>query len=124
MCQRVEVGISSTTGWGLGELDRLPARRVFAYATACIEQQARELAREIDVSLISVEAFGGGSALGKRLRRQLRRMLGDAELPAISDREQSAIAEVEREIVREFPFYFDEARLNEVHQAIGRLRLG
>lgn len=96
---------------------------MFAYATACIEQQALELARAIDVSLISVEAFGGGSALGKRLRRQIRRMLGEAELPAISDREQLAIAEVEREIAREFPFYFDEARLNEVHERLGMLRL-
>ena len=107
----------------MSELDRLPAAGVFAYAAACVEQQAAELAQSVDVSLVAVEAFTGGSALRKRLQRQIRRMMGEVSSPMVSAREQAAIAEVEREISRDFPFYFDEARLNELHQALGRLKL-
>ena len=108
----------------MSELDRLPAACVFAYAAACVERQAIELAQSIDVSLVAVEAFTGGGTLRKRLQRQIRRMTGEISSPAISAREQVAIAEVEREIARDFPFYFDDARLNELHQALGRLKLG
>lgn len=105
------------------ELGRLPTRSVFAYAVACLEQQAVELAASIDVALVPVEAFTGGSALRKRLGRDIRRMLGESMQSVFSSDEQAAIAQVEREIVREFPFYLDEQRLNEVHAALGMMRL-
>jgi len=101
----------------------LPARSVFVYAVACLEQQAGELARAIDVALVPVEASTGGSSLRKRFEREIRRMLGDSVLPTVSAAEQAAIAEVEREIARDFPFYFDESRLNKMHDALGMLRL-
>lgn len=102
---------------------QLPARSVFAYAVACLEHQAVELATAIDVALVPVEAFGGGCSLRKRLQREIRRMLGESLQPVVSPVEHEAIAEVEREIAREFPFYFDEPRLNTMHEALGRLRL-
>jgi hypothetical protein len=108
----------------LSDLDRLPARQVFAYGVGCVEQHALELASAIDVSLISVEAYLGGGALRNRMQRRIRRMLGEATQPVLSADEQAAIAEVEREIARDFPFYMDEARLNEVHERLGRLKLG
>jgi hypothetical protein len=102
----------------------LRARSVFAYAVACLEHQAVELAAAVDVALVSVEAFTGGSALRKRLGREIGRMLGESLHSMMSPDEQSAIAEVEREIARDFPFYLDEKRLDEVHEKLGMLRLG
>lgn len=107
----------------MSELEHLPATRVFAYAAACVEHQAAELAESIDVSMVAVEAFSGGSSLRKCLQRRVRRMMGELSQPAMSAAEQAAIAEVEREIAREFPFYLDERRLNEMHDALGMLRL-
>ena len=107
----------------MSELERLPARSVFAYAVGCLEHQAAELAVAIDVALVPVEAFAGGNALRKRLQREVRRMLGEWLRQKVSPDEQAAIAEVEREIARDFPFYFDEGRLSELHEALGMLRL-
>ncbi|HET6882177.1 MAG TPA: hypothetical protein VFI31_18580 [Pirellulales bacterium] len=102
---------------------RLPARDAFAYATACLEQGALELTESIDVALISAEALAGGSSLRKRLLGDIRRMLGESLQLAVSLAEHAAIAEVEREIAREFPFYFDESRLSDLHERYGKLRL-
>lgn len=96
---------------------------MFEYAVAGVEQRAAELAESIDVALVGVEAFSGGSSLRKRMQQQVRRMLGESVQPAVSSAEQAAIAEVEREIAQEYPFYFDEARLSELHERYGRLRL-
>lgn len=104
-------------------MDCLPARSVFAYAVACLEREAAELARSIDVALVPLEASAGGSSLRKRLERDIRRMSGGTLSVALSSVEQIAIAEVELEIAHDFPFYFDEARLNKMHDALGMLRL-
>jgi hypothetical protein len=81
------------------------------------------LARSIDVALVPLEASTGGSSLRKRLERDIRRLSGETLPAAVSAAEQAAIAEIEREIARDFPFYFDEARLNKMHDALGMLRL-
>ena len=107
----------------MSELERLPARGVFAYAVACLEHRAVELATSIDIALVPVEAFSGGSSLRKRLQRQVRRMLGESLPPVVSSIEQAALVEIEREIAREFPFYFDDARLSLMHERLGSLRL-
>jgi hypothetical protein len=102
----------------------LPARCVFAYAVACLEHEAAELAAAIDLALVPVEAFSGGCAVRKRLQREIRRLSGQSLAPVVTAVEQAAIAEVEREIAREFPFYLEASRLNEMHDALGMLRLG
>jgi hypothetical protein len=107
----------------LSELARLSARDAFVYAVACLEQHATELAQSIDVALVPAEAMSGGNSLRKRFAREIRRMAGESLQPVVSTAEQAAIAEVEREIAREFPFYFDESRLGELHERYGRLRL-
>lgn len=107
----------------MSELARLSARDVFVYAVACLEQRAAELAESIDVVLVPVEAMTGGNSLRKRFEREIRRMTGESLQPVASAAEEAAIAEVEREIAREFPFYFNEVRLSELHERYGRLRL-
>ena len=104
-------------------MGRLSARDVFGYAVACLEQQAAELAESIDVALVPVEAMTGGNSLRKRFEREIRRMAGESLRQVVSAAEQAVIAEVEHEIAREYPFYFDEARLRELHERYGRLRL-
>lgn len=101
----------------------LPARVVFVYGVACVERRALELADSMDVALVSAEAISGGGTLRKSLRQRVRWMLGESSRPIASAAERAAIAEVEREIAREFPFYFDDARLSELHERYGRLRL-
>lgn len=101
----------------------LPAREVFVYAALCPEQRAAALAESVDVALVGVEAFSGGSSLRKRFEQRVRRMTGESVQPVVSTTEQAAIAEVEREIAQEYPFYFDNTRLAELHERYGRLRL-
>ena len=96
---------------------------MFAYAIACLEREGAELARAIDVALVPLDASAGGSSFRKRLERDIRRLSGEALPVAVSSADQAAIAEVEREIARDFPFYLDEARLNKIHDALGMLRL-
>lgn len=107
----------------MSELGDLPAREVFVYAVACLEHRAAELVESIDVELVGVEAFSGGCSLRKRFAREIRRMTGELFQPAVSSAEQAVIAEVECEIAREYPFYFNDARLSELHERYGRLRL-
>lgn len=106
----------------MSELARLPASRVFAYAVACLEREAAELARSMDVALVPVEASTGGGSLRKRLEREIRRLSGETLPVVVSAAEQAAIAEIEREIQRDFPFYCNEERLNKMHDALGMLR--
>lgn len=108
----------------MSELDRLTARRVLEYAGACLTREALVLARQMDLALLSAEALAGGARTFQRLQRQVRSMLGvTAATKAMDPQEQAAIAEVEREIASQFPFYRDPRRLNEVHDAVGILRL-
>ncbi|HEX7379658.1 MAG TPA: hypothetical protein VF278_21220 [Pirellulales bacterium] len=102
---------------------KLPAREVFVYGVACIERRALELADSMELALVSAEALSGGHSLRKYLRCEIGQMQGESPRPVASAAEQAAIAEVEREIAREYPFYFDDARLSELHERYGRLRL-
>lgn len=81
------------------------------------------LAESMDVALVSAEALSGGNSMRKQLRSEIQRMFGESPRAAASAAECAAIAEVEREIAREYPFYFDDARLSELHERFGRLRL-
>lgn len=107
----------------MSELDYLTARRVLVYAGACLTREAIVLARQMDLALISAEALAGGGRTFQRLQRQIRGMLGVTAAPTFDPQEQAAIAEVEREIAAQFPFYRDARRLDEVHDAIGLMRL-
>lgn len=101
----------------------LPAREVFVYGTACVEQRALEMSDVMELELVSAEALSGGATIRKSLRQRVRWMLGETPRPVSSAAEQAAIAEVEREIAGEYPFYFDDARLSDLHERYGRLRL-
>lgn len=81
------------------------------------------MAESIDLALVPAEAFTGNSTLRKRLQRDICRMLGETLTPGVSLADHAAIADIEREIAREFPFYFDESRLNQMHERLGSLRL-
>lgn len=107
----------------MSELASLPAREVFVYVVACIERRALELADSMELALVSAEAISGGGSIRKSLRQRVRWMLGESSRSVLAAAEQAAISEVEREIAGEFPFYFDDARLSELHERYGRLRL-
>lgn len=108
----------------MSELERLTARRVLEYAGACLTREAIVLARQMDFALLSAEALAGGGRTFQRLQRQVRGMLGVTSATVTVDpQEQAAIVEVEREIAAQFPFYRDARRLDEVHDAVGLMRL-
>lgn len=108
----------------MSELERLSPRRVLEYAGACLTRDALLLAREIDLAMLSAELLAGGGRTFQRLQRQVRGMLGvTAAATTFDPQEQTAIAEVEREIAAQFPFYRDPRRLKEIHDAIGLMRL-
>lgn len=116
---------------GLDYLDRLPASEVPAYAITAMEREAHETLRWMDLFLIPIEAWAGGRnrPVWQGLRDLALHQLGvtaaarDTRSPEVIEAERLAIAEVEAEIARDFPFYADEDRLDEVHDANGLLRL-
>lgn len=107
----------------MSERDYLTARRVLEYAGACLTREAIVFARQMDLALVAAEALAGGGRAYQRVQRQVRGMLGATAATASDPQEQAAIAEVEREIAAQFPFYRDPRRLNEIHDAVGMLRL-
>lgn len=60
-------------------LDPLPASRVAQYALAALEQEARDLARSIDLFLLPGEAFAGGGAILKSLTGSAKQLSGANE---------------------------------------------
>ncbi len=107
----------------MSELDRLNAQRALEYAGACLTREAIVLARQMEMAMFSAETLAGGSRTFQRLQRQVRGMLGASVAAPLNTEEQAAVAEVEREIAAQFPFYRDPQRLNEIHDAIGLMRL-
>ncbi|HEX5442272.1 MAG TPA: hypothetical protein VFW87_00525 [Pirellulales bacterium] len=107
----------------MSELDRLPARGVMQYGAACLAREALLIARQMDMAMLAAETLAGGSRTLQRLQRQARGMLGVSVAAPLNTEEQAAVAEVEREIAAQFPFYRDPQRLNEIHDAIGMMRL-
>ena len=107
----------------MSELDRLPAGAVFAYAAACLEHRALDLAAWVEVAFVAIEALYGGNTLRKRMERHVRDMLAADSPPTVSNTEQAAVAAIEREISQAFPFYLDDERLNAMHQRFGAMRL-
>lgn len=79
--------------------------------------------RSMQVALLPAEALAGRGAARRQLAREVRRMLGVSIASGPSAAEREAIVEVEREIAVNFPFYRDERRLDEIHDALGLLRL-
>jgi hypothetical protein len=90
------------------------------YGVVCIELRAEILAESVEMALVCAEALAGGGSLRKCVQREIQRMLGESSRPEATAAEQKAIADVEREIAREYPFYFDEERLSELHERYGR----
>ena len=107
----------------MSEIERLAARQTIEYAAACLTREALLLAQQMDLAMLSAEALAGGSRSFQQLQRQVRGMLGATVAAASDPHEQAAVAEVEREIAAQFPFYADPRRLNEIHDAIGLMRL-
>lgn len=107
----------------MSAIERLTARRVVEYAAECLTREALLLAQQMDLALLSGEVLAGGSRSFQYLQRQVRGMLGATNAAASDPKEQAAVAEVEREIAAQFPFYADPRRLNEVHDAVGLMRL-
>lgn len=106
----------------MSEIERLTARQAIEYAAACLTREALLLAQQMDLAMLAAEVVAGGSRSFQHLQRQVRGMLG-ATAMASDPQEQAAVAEVEREIAAQFPFYGDPRRLNEVHDAVGLMRL-
>lgn len=79
--------------------------------------------RAMQVALLPAEALAGRGVARRQLTREVRRMLGVTITSGPSAAERAAIAEVECEIAADFPFYRDERRLDEIHDALGMLRL-
>ncbi len=121
MCQRIDVRIGAVAGWSLSEIGRLPAAEALVYATACVEREALELARQMELFLLPAETFAGGKQIHERLQDGVRRMLGLQANQAIDPRESAAVAEVERELAELYPWYRDPERLNRVWRSYGKL---
>ena len=121
LCERIDVGIGAVAGWSLTDLARLPASKAFVYATACLEREAIELSRQIELFLTPAEAFGGRYEVRKHLQQTVRSLLGGHELADTDPRELEAIAEIERELAEQYPWYADPERLNRVWRDHGKL---
>jgi hypothetical protein len=96
---------------------------VVEYAAGCVEREALSLMRAMQLALLSAEVLAGRGVARRQLAREVRRMLGVTVANSPSAAERQAIAAVEREIAADFPFYADERRLDEIHDALGLLRL-
>ncbi|HJT30854.1 MAG TPA: hypothetical protein VJ783_02225 [Pirellulales bacterium] len=107
----------------MSEIERLTARQTIEYAAACLTREALLLAQQMDVAMLSAETLTGGNRSFQHLQRQVRGMFGATAAAKSNPQEQAAVADVEREIAAQFPFYGDHRRLNEVHDAIGLMRL-
>lgn len=107
----------------MSEIERLTARQAIEYAAACLTREALLLVQQMDLAMLVSEAFAGGGRSFQHLQRQVRGMLPATAAAASDPQEQAAVAEVEREIAAQFPFYADPRRLNEIHDAIGLMRL-
>ena len=79
--------------------------------------------RAMQVALLPAEALAGRGVARRQLVREVRRMVGVTIASGPSAAAREAIAAVEREIAADFPFYRDERRLDEIHGALGLLRL-
>jgi len=110
--------VSATTGWPPSELDRLSATQHMRYAVACLEHEAQRLLREMRLFTLPLECYAGGSEIHDHLRDTAYRMLGlprEAKPGApMTDEEQSnieaGIAEIERELAAQHPWYGDDLR--------------
>jgi hypothetical protein len=98
----------------------MPASSVVSYAVACLERDAIELSKQMDLFLTPAEAFAGKDKIRRGLADSVRRMLGLAKRNAISPEEQAAVAEIEREIAEQFPWAANETSLNQVWRDHGR----
>lgn len=87
---------------------------------ACLERDAIELSKQIDLFLTPAEAFAGKDKIRKGLAESVRRMLGLEKRNALTPEEQSAIAEIEREIAEHSPWAMDDTSLNQVWKDYGR----
>ena len=67
------------------------------------------------------EAFGGRYEVRKHLQQTVRSLLGGHELADTDPRELEAIAEIERELAEQYPWYADPERLNRVWRDHGKL---
>lgn len=105
----------------MSDLGQLPAAKVFIYATACLEREALELSRQIELFLTPAEALGGQFELRKHLQDTVRRLLGAEEQASPDPRELEAIAEIERELAEQYPWYSDPERLNRIWRDYGKL---
>lgn len=105
----------------MSELDRLSATKVFEYATACLEREALQLSRQIELFLTPAEAFGGRDEIRKHLQHTVQSLLGSDEKTAADPREAAAIAEIERELAELYPWYADPERLNRIWRDYGKV---
>jgi hypothetical protein len=99
----------------------LPAAEALAYATACLEREALELARQMELFLLPAETFAGSRQIHERLQDGVRSMLGLRAHQAVDPREAAGVAEVERELTELYPWYSDPERLNRVWRSYGKL---
>ncbi|HEV7225395.1 MAG TPA: hypothetical protein VGN42_22000, partial [Pirellulales bacterium] len=99
----------------------MPAAKVFAYAVACLEREAVELGRQLELFLTPAEAFGGRDEIRKHVQRTIHGLFGMEERAVLDPREQQAVAEIERELADLYPWYADSERLNQVWRTYGKL---
>jgi hypothetical protein len=110
--------VSATTGWSPGELDAFTATQLVRYAVGCLEHEARRLLREMQLVTLPLESYAGGHEIRDHLRDTACRMLDvpleESPSAALTDEERAnielGIADIERELAAEHPWYAHDAR--------------
>ena len=109
------------TGYTLPDLLDCPVARVPQLAIASLSRRSEELEVALGLAIVPAAAIFGKTDAIDRLQIKIKGWRGIETVVAIDPREAAAIAALEEEMAREYPWYADRERLDKVWSAYGSI---